>query len=267
MWWCLSAAAQTATDSLRPIPKDSLHYHLSDRRGDRFTYSNRNPFYLSDTGFVKQDIQYDPKTKQYYIIEKIGNSYYRKTNYLTFNERSKTLDWLNRKGKRPPMQVYNTLFDRIFGLDSAGLKVSIKPQGNVDLRLGYQGQNIKNPTLSERARKQGGFDFDMNANVNVMANIGDKLKLPISYNTLANFDFENQLKLDYKGNDDEIIKSVEAGNVSFSSKGSLIPGAQSLFGIKTQLQFGKLFVTGVLANQRSQRQTIGLQGGSTKSSF
>src|SRR5207253_4336504 len=94
-----------------------------------------------------------------------------------------------------------------------------------------------------------------------------KLKLPISYNTLANFDFENQLKLDYTGGDDEIIKRIEAGNVSFASKGSLIAGAQSLFGIKTQLQFGKLFVTGVLANQRAQRQSLGLQGGTATQSF
>ena len=65
------------------------------------------------------------------------------------------------------------------------------------------------------------------------ANIGDKLKFPISYNTLANFDFANQLKLDYHGTDDEIIKRFEAGNVSFSFKKTLIPGAQSLFGIKT----------------------------------
>ncbi len=277
VWCTLSAAAQTAIDSLRPLPKDSLHYQLNDRRGDRFTYFNRNPFYLNDTGFVKQDIQYDPKTKQYYIIEKVGNSNYRKPTYLTydefwqlqnrqaendyFNERSKTLDWLNHKAQRPHMQVYNTLFDRIFGLDSAGLKVSIKPQGNVDLRLGYQGQNIKNPTLSERARKTGGFDFDMNANVNVMANIGNKLKLPISYNTLANFDFENQLKLDYRGKDDEILKSIEAGNISFQTKGTLMSSVQSLFGLKTQLQFGKLFITAALANERSQKQSITLQGG------
>ncbi|TKK69421.1 cell surface protein SprA [Ilyomonas limi] len=277
MWCCLQAAAQTAADTLRPLSKDSLHYPFNDRRGDRFTYSNRNPFYLSDTGIVKQDIQYDPKTKQYYIIEKIGNSYYRKPTYLSFdefwklqnqraeeayfNERAKTLDWLNRRAQRPPMQVYNTLFDRIFGLDSAGLKVSIKPQGNVDIRLGYQGQNIKNPTLSERARKNGGFDFDMDANMNVMANIGNKLKLPINYNTLANFDFENQLKLDYKGKDDEILKSIEAGNISFQTKGTLMSSVQSLFGLKTQLQFGRLFITAALANERSQKQSITLQGG------
>ncbi|MER3463579.1 MAG: hypothetical protein C4329_03300, partial [Chitinophagaceae bacterium] len=132
-------------------------------------------------------------------------------------------------------------------------KVEIRPTGYVDIAAGYQGQNIKNPTLPERARKTGGFDFNMNAQLQVDAKIGDKINLPINYNTLANFDFENQLKLDYHGKEDEILKVLQAGNVNFTSKGSLIPGAQSLFGLKTQLQFGKLFLTTVLANQRAQR--------------
>ncbi|WP_243745671.1 cell surface protein SprA [Segetibacter sp. 3557_3] len=251
--------------------------------GDPFTYSNPNPFNLADTGFIKRDIQYDPKTRRYYINEKIGNSNYRSPTYLTYDEmmrlqgrqaeidyfkkRANTLSSLNRKVVRPKMKMYDKLFDRIFGVGPGGLKVDIRPQGNVDIMAGYQGQNIKNPTLPERARRNGGFDFDMNANVNVIANIGDKLKLPINYNTLANFDFENQLKLDYKGMDDEIIKSIEAGNVSFTSKGTLIPSAQSLFGIKTQLQFGKMFFTGVFANQKSQRQSLALQGGATTQRF
>ena len=121
--------------------------------------------------------------------------------------------------------------------------------------------------MPERARKNGGFDFNMNSQLQVDGNIGDKLKLPINYNTLANFDFENQLKLDYHGKDDEILKLFQAGNVNFTSKGTLIPGAQSLFGIKTQLQFGKLFISTVLANQRSQRQSLGLQGGTGSQSF
>src|SRR5205085_2987127 len=82
-----------------------------------------------------------------------------------------------------------------------------------------------------------------------------------------NFDFENQLKLDYRGRDDEILKEFQMGTVNFASKGTLIPGAQSLFGIKTTLQFGKLFVSSVLANQRSTRQSLGLQGGSATQQF
>lgn len=100
----------------------------------------------------------------------------------------------------------------------------------------------------------------MNSQLQMDASIGEKLKLPINYNTLANFNFENQLKLDFRGKDDDIVKIFQAGNTNFASKGTLIPGAQSLFGVKTQLQFGKLFVTTVLANQQSQRQTQSLQG-------
>jgi cell surface protein SprA len=267
-------------DSTRPASSsDTLKFPIQDRRGDRFSNPGRSSFDLKDPSNITDSIVYDPATRQYYIIEKIGGFYYRKPTYLTFDEfmqmqarkseidyfqkRSNIVSGLNRKLIKPKLSVTDNLFNRIFGNG----KVEIRPQGDVTIIAGYQGQNIKNPALPERARKNGGFDFDMNANLSVIGNIGDKLKLPISYNTQANFDFENQLKLDYTGTEDEIIKRIEAGNVAFTSKGTLIPGAQSLFGVKTQLQFGKLFVTGVLANQRAQRQTIGLQGGSTKSSF
>src|SRR6186997_3489269 len=180
-----------------------------------------------------------------------------------FKKRAALLSNMNRRIYKPKFRITDDLFKRIIGTG----KVEIKPSGYVDLLLGYQGQNIKNPTLPERARKNGGLDFDMNSKFQVDASIGDKLKLPINYNTLANFNFENQLKLDYQGKDDEVLKEFQAGNTSFTSKGTLIPGAQSLFGLKTQLQFGKLFVTTVFANQRSQRQTMGLQGGSATQSF
>ncbi|HXB93103.1 MAG TPA: cell surface protein SprA, partial [Puia sp.] len=260
-------------------PLDSLHYPLHDRRGDRFTFPNRNPFDLRNPPNLKDSIVFDPTTQQYYIIEKIGNQYYRKPTYLTFEElmrmqsqeseddyfrqRADALDALNRKLLRPKLTVSDNLFNRIFGNG----KIDIRPQGNVDIMAGYQGQNIQNPTLPESARKTGGPDFNMNANLNVVGNIGDKLKLPITYNTLANFDLENQLKLDYTGGPDEIIKKIEAGNVSFSTPSTLMTGAQSLFGIKTKLQFGKLSVTAVLANQRSQKQNVASQGGAAVTSF
>jgi cell surface protein SprA len=263
---------------------DSLRYPIHDRYGDRFSNPGRSSMDLKTPINIRDSIIYDPTTKQYYIIEKIGNKYYRKPTYLTFDEfmaiqarrqemeyfkkRSSILNNLNRKLVRPKMNVYNSLFNRIFGAGPDGIpKVEIRPQGDVNIIAGYQGQNIKNPAIPERARRNGGFDFDMNANLSVIGNIGDKLKLPINYNTLANFNFENQLKLDYAGTNDEILKRLEAGNISFASKGTLIPGAQQLFGIKTQLQFGKLFITAALANQQSQRQTLGLQGGATNTYF
>jgi cell surface protein SprA len=258
---------------------DTTRYPLYDRYGDPYSYRNRNPFYLQDTSFVKRNIIYDPLTKQYYIEEKVGNEFYRTPISFSmkefiemqgrldeeeyFRKRSSLLSAMNRRLYKPKFKFFNNWVNRITGNG----KIEIHPTGYVDLLAGYQGQNIKNPTLPERARKNGGFDFNMNSQLQVDANLGDKLKLPINYNTLANFDYENQLKLDYHGQDDEILKLFQAGNVNFESKGTLIPGAQSLFGIKTQLQFGKLFMTAVLANQRSTRQSLGLQGGSATQSF
>lgn len=272
------ASAQDTSSRITHITNDSLHYPIYDRRGD-FYSSQHNPFDLAQPSNISDSIAYDPVTNMYNVYEKIGDKYYRTPTSYTqqefmemegrkaeenyFQERANTLSILNRGQVKPKLSLYDNLFNRLFGNG----KVDIQPQGNVDITAGYQGQNVKNPTLAENARKNGGLDFNMAAQLNVNANIGDKLKFPISYNTLANFDFTNQLKLDYTGKDDEILKKFEAGNVSFPSRSTLIPGIQSLFGIKTQLQFGKLFVTAIIASQKSQRQTVNLQGGSVAQQF
>ena len=268
----------SAQDSTTLRLNDTLHYPIHDRRGD-FYSNEKNTFDLSQPSNISDSIAYDPATKMYIVYEKIGNRYYRTpTSYTSeefmemqahkaetdyFKKRANTLNILNRGQVKPKLSIYDNLFNRLFGNG----KIDIQPQGNVDITAGYQGQNVKNPTLPENARKNGGFDFNMAAQLNVNANIGDKLKFPISYNTLANLDFTNQLKLDYSGTADEILKRFEAGNVSFPSRSTLIPGVQSLFGIKTELQFGKLSITAVLANEKSQKQSVNLQGGSAAQNF
>jgi cell surface protein SprA len=269
-----------SSDTVVPNYKDSLPYPMKDRRGDFLFGTPRSTYDFDMPANFTDSVVYDPETRRYIIYEKIGNKFYRSPATYTYEEywqlrgrqseidyfkkRANTLNLLNRKvGIRPKLSLYDNLFNRLFGNG----KVEISPQGNVDISAGYQGQNIKNPTLAERARKNGGFDFRMNAQVNVNASIGNKLKFPINFNTLANFELDNQLKLDYTGQDDEIIKRLEAGNISFPSRSTLIPGAQQLFGIKSQLQFGKLFLTTVMANQKSQRQSVNLQGGAATQLF
>ena len=108
------------------------------------------------------------------------------------------------------------------------------------------------------------FDFDQKIQLNVTGVIGEKLKISTNYNTEASFDFENQIKLGYEGNEDEIIKSIELGHVSMPLNTSLIKGSQSLFGVKSTLQFGKLRVTSVLSQQKSQTQSQEVTGGVQK---
>ncbi len=264
--------------------EDTLRFPIYDRYGDPLSSRGNNSFDLRDTFFTRRRVEYDPISRRYTIVEKIGSRNYRnpisysRDEFLKMQSRKDEVDYfktrasllteLNRKPKSPLFRVNNDWFNRIIGVGTDGkVKIEVKPAGYVDFLAGYQGQNIKNPTLPERARRNGGFDFNMNSQLQMDAQIGEKLKLPINYNTLANFNFDNQLKLDFKGKEDDIVKRFEAGNTSFASKSTLIPGAQSLFGVKTQLQFGKLFVTTVLANQRSQRQSMGVQGGTTAQRF
>lgn len=285
LYWFLSIAFSIvlpsraiSQDSSALRNNDSLPFPIQDRRGD-FISSNPNIYDFKLPPNINDSVAYDPVTKTYTVYEKVGDHYYRTpTTYTSeefqameahkaeikyFQERANTLSLLNRGRIKPKLGIYDNLFNRLFGNG----KIDIQPQGNVDITAGYQGQNVENPTLPERARKNGGFDFNMAAQLNVMANIGDKLKFPINYNTLANFGFTNQLKLNYTGTEDEILKKFEAGNVTFPLRSTLIPGAQALFGIKTQLQFGKLTLTTVLANQTSQRQAMNLQGGSAATTF
>ena len=262
---------------------DSLKYPISDRRGDAFSSSKRKSFDLKDPSNITDSIEYDPKTKEYYIVEKIGKLYYRKPTALTFeefqriqNQKLLTRNFQNRRDitsvlSRDPgkskLKFHESFVNRLFNTQGGLPKVDIKPQGYLDITAGYQKQDVKNPTLPQRAQKNGTLDFNMNANLNVNAQIGDKLKFPINYNTLANFDFENQLALRFGGGPDDIVKSVEAGNITFPLHTTLIQGASQIFGIKTQIQLGKLWITGVIANQKSSRQNVNLQGGATTTPF
>ena len=262
---------------------DSLRYAIKDRRSDFLSQPSINPFDIRDTGLVKRNIEYDAKTKQYFIREFINGKLVRVPSVLSFTDflklksdrdekdyfaqRAKSLGILNRKISRPKAKVYDSYFDRLFGKTGSDLKLDFKPVGEINIRAGYQGQTVMNPTLPERARSNGGFDFDANTNFSMNASIGDKLRFPVNFNTLSNLGFDNQIKLNYKGKKDEIIKSIEAGNINYISRSALIPSTQNLFGIKTQMQFGRLFVTAAIANQRSQRQSMNMQGGASTQKF
>ncbi len=263
--------------------KDSLRYAIKDRRGDFLSQPSNNPFDLRDTSLIKRNVEYDPATKQYYIREYINGRLSKSPASLSFNEfwklksdkdekayfsyRANSLGVLNRKVTRPKVKVFDSYFDRLFGKTGSDLKLDFKPVGEINIKAGYQGQTVMNPTLPERARSNGGFDFDASTNFSMNASIGDKLKFPVNFNTLSNLGFDNQIKLNYKGKKDEIIKSIEAGNINYISRSALIPSTQNLFGIKTQLQFGRLFITAAIANQKSQRQSMNLQGGASTQKF
>ena len=148
--------------------------------------------------------------------------------------------------------------EKIFG--PGGVRVTTR--GTAELKFGVTMKNIDNPSLPVRNRKTTTMDFDEKINLNVTGKVGDKVNLNLNYNTDATFDFDTQnMKLKYDGKEDEIIKLVEGGNVSFPSNSSLVKGASSLFGLRTDWQFGKLSLQTVVSQKKSTSKSVGSRGG------
>ncbi len=125
-----------------------------------------------------------------------------------------------------------------------------------------------NPSLSVNSRRKTYFDFDQKIQATIGASVGDRLKFNMTYNTDATFDFDSKnIKLGYEGKEDDIVKSIEAGNVSLTTGSSLIRGSTALFGVKTKLQFGKLTATALLSQQNSESKTVNTKGGAQTTDF
>ena len=268
----LAQNAPSKTDSTK------LVYPYQDSK----TIQLRPPtgIFLPNPSNIQRSVEFDPVTKQYIIREKIGERFYRAPQYLSIEEYQRLENQLIKKnywrelsdlplsearspGFIPTVKVNSRSFERLFG----GSTIDIRPQGSAELTFAGRLNKNENPLFNERQRKQGNFDFDQRIQMNLVGQIGDKLRITTNYNTEAQFDFENQVKLDYTGKDDEIVKKIEAGNVSLPLSSTLITGSQALFGLKTQLQFGRLNITSVFSQQKSQSKEITITNGSQQNDF
>ncbi|QHT71910.1 cell surface protein SprA [Rhodocytophaga rosea] len=209
------------------------------------------------------------------IHEKLGELDYRPASSLSYKEFSRYQDqrlardyWRAKaaaadgKSEVTGRSLFPTIrispvFDRIFG----GNYIDFKTNGFVLLDFGGKFQRVQNPNIPVRQQRVPLFDFDQQVSLNAIGQVGEKMKMTANFDTKASFQFEQNLKLEYTGYEEDIIQKIEAGNVSMPVNSSLITGAQNLFGIKTQLRFGRLNVTSIAANQRASVDQVAVKGG------
>lgn len=234
------------------------------------------PADLRNPSNIKTEAVYDPESGMYVLHTKIGDKdivtpfLMTAEQYHEIANRSEMYDYFHsqnqsiyeNKGK----EAFNILdmnfslgpLEKVFGPGG----VRLTTQGSVQLSAGVKSNKTDNPALSLKSRRKTYFDFNQKIQATINASVGDKMKFNMNYNTDATFSFDSQkLKLQYEGKEDEIIKNLEAGNVSMTTGSSLIRGGTALFGAKAKLQFGKLTLTGLLSQQNSESKTISTQGG------
>ena len=273
-WQPSSASAPIDTTIHRNVKKTD---YPNGEHSEDFTFDLKDPENLKPDTAV-----YDEKAGMYRVGTKLGDNFLSAPylmsplDYMKWNERSEMNRYFKSRNDSLVVRKGTNKFDfldmqfdlgpaeKIFGPGG----VRIKTNGSAELKFGYNYKYTDNPSLSERNRKQANFDFDEKINMNVQASVGDKMNFDIKYNTEAVFGYDaRNLKLSYEGKEDEIVKLLEGGNVSFPSNNSLVRGAQTLFGIRTDLQFGKLKLQTVVSQKKSQSKSVSSRGGAQLTTF
>lgn len=262
-------------DSSKPKKKEGNESHVQKEETERQTEILPTP------KNIKREVTYDYKTNLYMVTEKVNGVNIKPPMYMTYEEylasteKKEFADFVESKNanqkpediakKKNPLGLNFPLpANGVFGEGG----VEIKPQGNLDILMGYQSNTIRNPALTPIQQTQSLIDFDMGINVSVMGKIGDKFQNTLRYNNQNAFGFEGQrIRLAYNGKEDEIIRNLEAGDISFEVPTQLIKSANSLWGIKSELQFGKLNIKTALSQQRSTPQSRTIENGKEIQNF
>ncbi len=240
---------------------------------------------LPDPNSIVAKYEYDPITNRYIYREMLGSFNVRYPLFLTpeefealveeeqrreyFKEKISAFSGKTdgseekRKNLLPIFYVNSSFFETIFG----GNEIEIIPQGSVEMDLGVLYTKQDNPAFSPRNRSNITFDFDQRISLSLLGKVGKRLQITANYDNQSTFDFQNQIKLEYTPTEDDIIRSIEIGNVAMPINNSLIQGSQSLFGAKLGLQFGRTSVTAVYSEQRSETRSVNVQGGGTVEDF
>ncbi|MDR2907223.1 MAG: cell surface protein SprA, partial [Bacteroidales bacterium] len=228
------------------------------------------------------EVTYDPITNEYNLERNVGG--YRLggqamnlEEYAKYDLKKSTQDyWKSKNAAKSgtnkssisdliPALQFNK--DDIFDQLQGGGLFDLKLNASVELIMGFIRTRRDDPSMDIRNQRTTALDFDSKIELNLNARIGNRFDVKWNYNTEALFAFDNIIKTQFEGKEDDIIKLVQAGNVSFPLNTTLIQGSQNLFGLAAKLQFGNTFVTTVFSEQRSESKTLMVEGGAQSTPF
>jgi len=257
--------AQQTNDTIKGYNQGSLNLPNPTSILEAYTYDPVSDKYIYTKTFEGFNIDYPivltPAEYQKLIQKEAIKKYFKEKSDAVAGQKKNAEE--KKKDLLPRYYIKSGLFESIFG----GNTIDVKPTGTVEIDLGGRFSKQDNPSFSPQNRRTFTFDFDQRISLSLVGQVGTRLKVMANYDTESTFAFQNLIKLEYTPTEDDILQKIEVGNVSMPLNSSLIRGAQSLFGVKTQLQFGKTTVTGVFSEQKSQTKTITSQGGGLLQEF
>jgi hypothetical protein len=137
-------------------------------------------------------------------------------------------------------------------------RVSLRVNGNINIngKLVQQDQELVRSSLRETQNTH--LEFDQKQAVNIEGKIGDRITVKMDRDSERDFDWENNIRISYEGEEDDIVQKVEAGNISLS-----LPATQyvtfsgqnnGLFGLKAISKLGPVDITTIASIEKTKKE-------------
>ncbi|MEW6701760.1 MAG: cell surface protein SprA, partial [Bacteroidota bacterium] len=263
-------------------------FHRDDPPYVQFRQKKPSSFFARPfEGTISRTVQLDSTGEKVTIKENIGGKPYRTYLEMPLDEfiklrleavtrdiwEQKAYEYKLKEGKRDLTQLITDITNIDIPLPSSPIlsifgppKINLKISGQVNIYGAWRNTTTTGITTSALGNTRNEPDFKQQVQVNLSGTIGDKLTLGADWNTERQFQFENQLKLRYTGYEDEIIQSIEAGNVALQTS-PLVGGSDALFGVKALFKMGPFSLTALASQKKSEVQEVTVSGGAKSQKF
>jgi len=145
--------------------------------------------------------------------------------------------------------------DRIFGEGGAGLKVAGYR------RIMFAGRSQWTDGVESETLRQSKFPslrMEQISRFEITGTIGSKISVKVSQDSQTDIPLANRIQIRYKGDDDDILRSIEAGNTTLSLPNTKFVGYSSrirgLFGLKAEAQLGQLSLTAIASQEKGSTE-------------
>jgi len=194
---------------------------------------------------------------EWYLMQLVRLNYRKKLHEIAMKgAKDKSKD--SRKGTRAL---------EVVGMDIGTLgRASLRVRGNVNIsgKLVFQDQELVRSSINETQNTH--IEFDQRQNLNIEGKVGDRITVLMDQDSERDFDWENNIRISYQGEEDDIIQKVEAGNISLS-----LPATQyvtfsgqnkGLFGLKGISKIGPIDITSIASIEQTKKEQQRYTGGS-----
>ncbi|MFQ6673877.1 MAG: hypothetical protein ACE5GH_03705, partial [Fidelibacterota bacterium] len=153
----------------------------------------------------------------------------------------------------------------LLGMETGAGRVSVNIRGNVNVlgKMVFQDQELARANFLESQTTH--FEFDQRQNLHTEGKIGDRVTVLMDYDSERDFNWENNIRIHYTGDEDEIIQKIEAGNIALS-----LPSTQfvtfsgrneGLFGLKSVMKLGPVDITSVASIEQTNKEKLKFKAG------